>query len=504
MKSEKQNAGKELYRRLRGLPWEKLWAEEVPGFDRATQAERAERVAVVRAVGVVFSESGPGELANEVRGWLRSLLDDPAEKVRRYAMNALPKVGAGRDEEAGLLALLQKTNIDREKKFLAGALDKIGGEQTLAAMRGLLPQTEQKARAAVARSASPGSIRMDRMLEDFAGVTIALRGRRGLEGIVRQEVEAAAHDKFRVLDQSDGLVLIEALAPFSLGDIYKLRCFGTAGFCLGTAPVNRQAERIASPPALRLFRTFTEGAARYRIDFVSKGHQRAAVRELANRVYALCPEILNDPRSALWAVDVHSTVRGEMAELRPRLVPDPRFAYRLQDIPAASHPPLAACMARLAGKMEEEIVWDPFCGSGVELVECALRGRVRRLFGTDLSAEAISVAQNNLAAAGIAPDAAQLVCCDFREHESIEGLEAGSVSLIITNPPLGMRVPIPNLRQLIDDLFSVAAAALKPGGRLVFVNPLHTESPHRQLKRQFRQLVDMSGFDCRMEMYVKT
>ena len=154
--------------------------------------------------------------------------------------------------------------------------------------------------------------------------------------------------------------------------------------------------------------------------------------------------------------------------------------------------------------MEEEIVWDPFCGSGVELVECALRGRVRRLFGTDLSAEAISVAQNNLAAAGIAPDAAQLVCCDFREHESIEGLEAGSVSLIITNPPLGMRVPIPNLRQLIDDLFSVAAAALKPGGRLVFVNPLHTESPHRQLKRQFRQLVDMSGFDCRMEMYLKT
>ena len=160
-------------------------------------------------------------------------------------------------------------------------------------------------------------------------------------------------------------------------------------------------------------------------------------------------------------------------------------------------------MARLAGKMEDELIWDPFCGSGVELVECALRGGVRRLFGTDLSAEAIAVAQNNLAAAGIAPDAVQLICCDFREHESIEGLEAGRVSLIITNPPLGMRVPIPNLRQLIDDLFSVAAVSLKPGGRLVFINPLRSESPHRQLKLQFRQLVDMSGFDCRMEMYFK-
>ena len=504
MKSEKQNAGKELYRRLRGLPWEKLWAEEVPAFDRATPVERAERVAVVRAVGVVFSESGPAELANEVRRWLRNLLDDPAEKVRRYAMNALPKVGAGREEEADLLGLLKKTNIDREKKFLAGALDKIGGEQTLAATRGLLPQTEQKARAAVARSASAGSIRMGRVLEDFSGVAIALRGRRGLEGLVRQEVEAVAPRTFHVLDQSDGLVVIEPVAPFSLGDIYKLRCFGTAGFCLGAAPAGRLAELMASPLALRLFRTFTEGAARYRIDFVSKGHQRAAVRELANRVYSLCPEILNDPRSALWARDVHSTARGEMAELRPRLIPDPRFAYRLQDIPAASHPPLAASMASLAGKMEEEIVWDPFCGSGDELVECAQRGGVRRLFGTDLSAEATAVAQNNLSAAGIASDAVQLICCDFREHESIEGLEAGRVSLIITNPPLGMRVPIPNLRQLIDDLFSVAAVALKPGGRLIFINPLRTESPHRQLKLQFRQLVDMSGFDCRMEMYQKS
>ena len=153
--------------------------------------------------------------------------------------------------------------------------------------------------------------------------------------------------------------------------------------------------------------------------------------------------------------------------------------------------------------MDEEIVWDPFCGSGVELVECARRGGVRRLLGTDLSAEAIAVAHTNIAAAGIAPDAALVICCDFREHESIEGLEAGRVSLIITNPPLGMRVPIPNLRQLIADLFSVAAVALNPGGRLIFVNPLRTESPHPRLKLEYRQVVDMSGFDCRLEMYLK-
>jgi tRNA G10 N-methylase Trm11 len=67
-----------------------------------------------------------------------------------------------------------------------------------------------------------------------------------------------------------------------------------------------------------------------------------------------------------------------------------------------------------------------------------------------------------------------------------------------------MRVPVPSIRHLIADLFSVAAAALKPGGRLVFVNPLRSESPHPGLKLQSRQLVDMSGFDCRMEMYKKS
>ena len=504
MKSEKQNAGKELYQQLRAMSWERLWGEEVPGFDRATQVERAERVAVIRAVGVVFLESGPRELGGEVRRWLRNLLNDPVEKVRRYAMNALPKVGAGRDEESELLALLKKTDIDREKKFLAGALDKIGGEQTLAVAQGLFPRTEQKARAAVARSESPGSIRRDQPLEDISGVRIHLRGRRGLEGILRAEVEVVARGQFRVLDQSDGLVVIEPVAPFSLGDVYRMRCFGTAGFCLGTGRADELADFMASPLAIRLLRAFTEGTIRYRLDFVSKGHQRGAVRELASRVYSLCPKILNDPRSALWAMDIHPAERGEMVELRPRLIPDPRFAYRLQYIPAASHPPLAAAMARLAGEMDNEVVWDPFCGSGVELIESALRGGVRTVFGTDLSAEAIAIAQSNFAAAGISSVEAKFCCSDFREHAAIDGLEAGRVDLIITNPPLGMRVPVPSIRQLIADLFSVAAVALRPGGRLVFVNPLRSESLHSRLKLKSRQTVDMSGFDCRMEMYVKS
>lgn len=80
MKSETRTATKALYNQLRILPWARLWTEEVARFNRAAAPERLARVAVVRAVGVVFSESGDPAQADEVRRWLRGLLQDPCEK----------------------------------------------------------------------------------------------------------------------------------------------------------------------------------------------------------------------------------------------------------------------------------------------------------------------------------------------------------------------------------------------------------------------------------------
>ena len=53
-----RRAGKELYQQLRALPWPQLWEEEVPQFDQASDRERFERVAVIRAVGAAFAEGG--------------------------------------------------------------------------------------------------------------------------------------------------------------------------------------------------------------------------------------------------------------------------------------------------------------------------------------------------------------------------------------------------------------------------------------------------------------
>lgn len=506
---------KELYRQLRGLSCEKLWNDEVARFDRSTPKERMERVAVIRAVGTVFSASGTTKQKTEVRSWLVRLLQDPSEKVRRYAMTALPKIGAGTGEEEVLLSLLRKTTVEREKKFLGQALDKIGGTATLsvvAGVRGFLPQTEQKVRASVARRERPSVIRMDSTLSDFTRLRIHLRCRKGLEEIVRDEVKEyiAKHGKFRIVEVRSRLVAITPVAPFSLADIYALRCFATAGFVLGTVRSSNPTESadalasvITSSLSRSVLATFTEGSIRYRLEFVSKGHQRGAVRLLANRAYAMCPDVLNDARSAPWSMDIHPTGHGISVELRPKLTPDPRFTYREDDIPAASHPPLAACMARLGGRVNNEIVWDPFCGSGLELIERALLGGVQSIYGTDLSPDAIAISRANFAAAKVKAVQSKFTCCDFRDYATVEGLGPKSVTLIITNPPMGRRIRVPNMRGLFGDLFAVAAAVLKPGGRLVFANPLRIEPLDPSLKLQYRQVIDLGGFDCRLEMYLK-
>jgi len=505
----------ELYRQLRGLSCEQLWQEEVARFDRASPRERFQRVAVIRAVGVAFARARTAEQKASARAWLTRLLHDPQEKIRRYAMAALPKLGAGRSEEAELLALLRTTTAVREQKFLGRALDKIGGTATLdvvAGAPGVLPQTEQKVKASVARRQSPSTVRLDCVVSRFTGLRIHLRCRRGLETIVRDEVQEriGPRGQFRLAEVRSGLVALVPAVPFALADLYALRCFGTVNFVLGTVSdadpaISHEtlAAVIASPLTRDLLATLTEGALRYRLEFVDKGHQRGAVRLVTNRTYALCPELLNDARSAPWAIDVHPAGRGSSVELRPRLSPDPRFYYRQDNIPAASHPPLAACMARLAGRVSGEIVWDPFCGSGLELIESALLGGVQALYGTDLSPEAVAIAETNLAAAKLPAVQAKFVCGDFRDYATVPGLGPRSVTLMITNPPMGRRLRIPNLRGLLADLFAVAAAALKPGGRLVFANPLRIEPREPSLRLQFRQVVDLGGFDCRLEKYIK-
>jgi len=504
----------DLYRRLRDLPKEELWSREVQRFNAASPRERMDRVAVIRAVGMIFSRFGTDGEKAVVRDWLIALLKDPQEKVRRYALAALPKIGAGEQGEREMLSLLKPGTETREKRHLGRALEKVGGEATLAVIeQGVdLPAiTVQKVKAGVSRKEDDAGVQLDAPLPIDPKMRVLLRCRRGLEEFVRDEAKDLLSPAEWLQEKTTpGCVTLKPLhsaGEFTLSSLYRLRCFATVAFPLGTIRgsegprwIESLARCIASDRNRDLMLAGTEGAPRYRLEFAGRGHQRGAIRQVIDRAYALCPEILNDARQAPWSIDVIPMNSGESSvELRPRLYPDPRLGYRQEDIAAASHPPLAACMARLAGFHEDEVAWDPFCGSGLELIERGLLGGMTEAYGTDLDPRAITVATANFEAAGLQGTIAKFTECDFRKAP----ISPGSLSLIITNPPLGRRVRIKDMQGLFSDLHAAAARTLKVGGRLVFVNPLRTQPTDPSLKLEYRKTVDLGGFNCRLELYRK-
>lgn len=518
LKKNSVNLAKEVYKQLRAESWEELWRQQVPLFDSGAADYRLARVGLVRALGVVALEQGTQEQRELTRQWLTGLLCDPQEKIRRYAMAALSKIGGNLESEQALLALLDQPTGQREASYLGRTLDKIGGEATLERLehweeRGEpFHQTEQKIKAQIARHDQSAKVLLDADIHQTRGLRIHLRTRRGLEPFVRDELLAhpTLRNRFKLLRVSPGCVAISALGSFTITELYQLRTFGSVHFVLGVVPSNEAvdigavAKIIASRKTQELCALLTEGQPRYRLEFMRQKLPASKVQSVVNQASLLSPELLNDPRQAPWFVEVYSEKIGLSVELRPRVVPDPRFLFRIDDVPASTHPTVAAAMARLAGMESEEIAWDPFCGSGLELIERWRLGNVKAIYASDLDEKATNVARLNFAAAGLPNESLAIHCCDFRDYREVTKIAPRSLSLIMSNPPLGRRVRVQDLRGLISDFYRIAADTLRPGGRLVFINPLKLDSPASSLKLQERHVVDLGGFDCRVEKWIKS
>ncbi len=521
MKQSSQKRVKEHYQALRQLSPAALWSNEVPAFNAAKPAERLQNVSVIRAVGVVFSEAGTPHQKTEALVWLRALVQDPEEKIRRYAMAALPKLGSGEAEEKQLLTLANQAVSVKETQFLAKTLERIGGSETLNAALSALPHplaiNPQRLQANIARRQGEDGISMEALLPVFEGLRIALDCRKGVEHFLFDELESSDSLKsiFKIHAVRSGWVELRPKRSFSLNQLYALRCFSAVVFLLPDlpplprpgAPLDETALAgvISSNLSTHILGHLSQGAARYRLEFDSRGADPALIQRISETAFKRCPLLLNDSREAPWEIRIHESPNGVYTELHPKLRPDPRFAYRRGDVPAASHPPLAAALARVAGigTFHTERIWDPFCGSGLELAECLLISKESAVFGTDLSAKAIEVAQANVQAVtgkSSASAAGQFRQCDFREGPAKLGLR--DLTLLITNPPLGKRVPVADLEIMVEGVFKLANELLQKGGRLVFVNPLKTRPRHGRLRLRLSHKVDLGFAHFQLEKYV--
>ncbi|HEX3766489.1 MAG TPA: HEAT repeat domain-containing protein [Kofleriaceae bacterium] len=460
------------------------------GTDEGTRAR------LVRAVGLLARAGNA-----EARAALLTRVGDPAPRVRKAVAVALGKLG-GDDVRTALIARWDAGDAaPDERRALAEALGKLGGDDAIARLKALevrgdveLGRLRERAVVMAERTAARGAAsRIRDNVAPPATIAVRLGCRPGLGPLLVEELAALGMTVRPVGDRGAELRLAAPLAT-----LFASRLWATLeipfALAAGDELASAIARTIAGPEVLGVLRAWTEGPIRWRLGF-AHGHKRAVIWRAAQEVAAVVPDLVNDPTQTTWDVVVDD--RARTLELVPRRLEDARFAYRVADVPAASHPTVAAALAWLAEARPGDRVWDPFCGSGVELVERARRGRFRTLIGTDLDPAALAAARSNLDAAGVA---AELAIGDARSHTP----GGGSIDLVVTNPPLGSRVQLDAAALLVAVLPNLVRA-LAPGGRLVWITP----APRRTtpvaeqlgLTRRRSHAVDLGGVRGQIERW---
>lgn len=440
--------------------------------------------------------SEPGLYATLLAG-----LDEPLAQSRKLAARGLRKLGDGRAEQRLLEAL--ESSSGPERKGIIDALGAVGGAQSAERLAALqtddadLARRRERARAQIERRVARterGELALDTPLGQPWRVALSCRS--GLAPLLAEELRArvpSIRSAERVDIQHAGSLreLLEARIAIDVGLVVPLTKRPN-----GLTPAEHIADALAQPACIAALARWTDGIPRFRVSWTSGGHQRGLTWGLAGALRARTTAVVNDSRDARWTLRAPPDAQGELV-LVPRIAPDPRFAYRVADVPAASHPTIAAALARAAGVQADEIVWDPFVGSGLELIERARLGPVRELWGTDVDERALAAAEQNLAAAGIV--GARL------ERVNALAFAAASPSLIISNPPMGRRVARDgSVGELLEAFARRAAEILRPSGRLVWLSPLanRTERAARGagLQVEAGPEVDLGGFAARVQI----
>lgn len=462
--------------------------------------EKEQGEARARLIGVL------GRLADP-RGAeaLRQALADPEPRVRRRAANALGRLEPDPETDRALRAAYQNAEL-AERRAIAEALGKVGSESAKLLLLNETaddPELERRARNArlllERRSTreAESEIVTDQPLP--LPVRLIARCRAGLSELLALELSGLG----QAVPVSESAVELEFAG--ALSGLFRGRT--ALGFGIRVplrahtqaALPSAVAAALSLPDTRRVLGAWTRGGVRFRLEFASGGHRRADVFAVAHALSEAAPEYVNDPRHASWNFVVVEDANEPHLVLEPRAFEDPRFAYRTRDVRAASHPTIAAALARTAGVRADDVVWDPFVGSGLELIERALLGPYRALLGSDLESSALEAARANLTGASLS--------AELRVADATSGGPRG-VTLILTNPPMGRRVARDgSLGRLLEAFLVNAQRVLVRGGRLVWLSP--RPQPTRQLASaigfvsESARLIDLGGFDAELQVLKK-
>ncbi len=434
---------------------------------------------------------------------LLDALGDGDALVRRRAASALGRLDADAASELALLDAYEKGDLPL-KRAIAEALGKVGSAPACERLRAdaetdpELCRRVANALTLIERRESrgvPSRIVLDRLLGERS--LVLARCRAGLAELMAAELRGLGRPRVRSSS------IVELPWSGTLGELLAARLPLEWGVEVELVRQPDLAEGIlrtlGTDRVRRVLKAWTDGTPRFRLSFTERGHRRALAWKVASSLSRYAPELVNDSRGASWEVVVDERGTPASLVLAPRGFDDPRFAYRVRDVPAASHPTVAAALARVAGVRADDLIWDPFVGSGLELVERARLGPYRKLTGTDIDENALEAARANLDAAKVP---ATLSLADARTYNP------GPVTLVITNPPMGRRLARDrSLAGLLERVLERASRALVPGGRLVWLCPLpelaRQLAPGLRLDLVAGPSVDLGGFEVELQTLKK-
>jgi len=443
------------------------------GVERRVAANAEQRVRLARLFGRLAQGISDARLDEA----LLAMLTDPQARVARVAAVAIGKLPQARAQQFGAEAALTEQlarHTGAERRAIIEALGKIGGGAALTVLGNIVAESEletqllERARMRLGR-AQVAKSDADTILLDVAlarPCTVALFHRRGLSEIIGRQLRGLGNtvvtgQDCRLLHHYAGSIarLLQArslLVPAIVVEIVRPRDESS----WATAVV----DAITQNWVLDLLERTTSTRPRLRFTLPREGHQRALLWGISEQLAQRTSRIDANPKAALWEVQLE---RGRDAQLLliPKHFDDPRFGYRVREISGASHPTIAAALADLLEPTERDVIWDPFVGSGLELIECARLGRYRELIGTDNNARSLEAAAANVQSAKI--ERVRLLNADARTAR------LNGVTAIITNPPLGIRHQRDGqLGPLLLDFLTNARASLGAAGRLVWLSPL--------------------------------
>jgi hypothetical protein len=369
-------------------------------------------------------------------------------------------------EATGKLALPRATEILESAKKYTGASTS-GSLTTRAELRLSRDSAQEHARPASTQAVFPESI-------------IKLWCRQGLERLVEQELRESG---FYTLTRHDGAIRVHGSG--TIDSLLKSRCHIEFGFELGTIDGELSPEKLAVlldlPSCKALFASLDQRQVLARFEF-SSGKQRALQWSVAEYLHQQRSYVVSAPAESLWTLQCVAQHASCTVYALPRKV-DMRFT-RGADVPAASHPTLAAALVRMVGVTPSDVIWDPFVGSGTELLERAAQGPFARLVGSDISEAALAAAQQNL--------------------RHLENWELFHGSMHTFMPPDTTEA---GLGEMLDNAVAHIAQLLPAGGKFAWYSPRSAASAAVAAEHGLRLVeqfdVNMGGFWPTLQYYVK-